>query len=60
MKVLSFTIRSELAEKLKAEAAAAGISVCQLLRNILELRDGREEWIKPFPKKKGFLEEWFG
>lgn len=59
MRVLSFTVRSELAERLKAEAAATGISLNQHLRNILETRDNRLEWAKPFPKKKGFLEEFF-
>lgn len=59
MKIVSCSVTPELLEKLKSEAAAAGISVNQLLRSILEARDNRLDWIKPFPKKKGFLEEFF-
>jgi hypothetical protein len=59
LKVLSFSVRSELAERLRVEAAAAGISLNQLLRNILETRDSRIDWAKPFPRKKGVLEEFF-
>jgi len=39
MKTLSFSVRPELAERLKVEAAAAGISINQHLRNVFEGRD---------------------
>jgi len=63
MKVLSFSVRPELAERLKAEAAAAGISVNQHLRNVLEIRDGAKHnkgHDQRALKRRGFLEEFFG
>jgi hypothetical protein len=64
MKIVSCSVRPELAERLAAEAAAAGISVNQHLRSILEARDfvnrvrlGDPQAVKE--SKKGILERFF-